>query len=250
MLAVLAVVLSGCGLAREPEGASVPTPTPDATAPTFNLLANPGFEDGVASWTWREDSESWVAFGISDGVARHGDRSLELRVEGAEGETGTRIAGAVQEVRPPEMPQYLSGWYRVEDWQPNAPHMYVQFVVIVWGANFGDEFEPHEIRLPIVGIENDPFTIGNSRWLYLSRETVPVLGEWVYFGYPLRAAFEQVWNQLPENFERIEFLFEVRYDGKTEDRVAAATVYFDDLYVGPFITNPNRPDFIEDGPPD
>lgn len=245
LLCVLAFAAAGCGLFEDPAESLAPTPTPDPAGVAFNLFANPGFELGEMGWTYRDAGE-WRPFAISDSVAYRGERSLELRLESADADTGTRIVGAVQEIRPTEMPEYLSGWYRVDEWTAAAPHQYVQFVVAVYGADYEDEFDIHEVRFPIVGIESDPFTLTNARWRYLSRDTTPELGTWTYFGYPVRWAFEQAWGRAPAGFDRIDVFFEVRYDNKVAGQGAStATVYFDDVYLGLFATNPNQPDFIE-----
>jgi hypothetical protein len=242
---LLSFAFAACGLFDDPAESLAPTPTPDPAGVSLNLLANPGFEQGETAWTYR-DAVEWRPFAISDAVAYRQQHSLELRLESTDADTGTRIVGAVQELRPLELPEYLSGWYRVDEWTPSATHQYVQFVVAVYGADYEDEFDIHEVRFPIVGIESDPFTLTNARWRYLSRDTTPELGEWTYFGYPVRAAFEEAWGRVPGRFDRIDVFFEVRYDNKQPGQGAStATVYFDDVYLGLFATNPNRPSFIE-----
>ena len=235
MSLALSAFLTSCGLLEELPPLATPTPAADT-----NLLANPGFEDGREPWHVL-DQPGWQAFEVSDAVSHSGSHSLLLTLQSGADATGTHIAGAIQEVTPAEFPEFVSGFYRVDDWQPNATFQYLQFVAVVRGADFGDAFPLHEIRFPIAGIEHEPFTLSNAQFLFLNRDA-PKIGEWTYFSYPISYAFQHKWGRVPETVESIEFFFEVRYDGKTaEQGVSAAQVYFDDLYVGPQIGNPNRP---------
>jgi hypothetical protein len=235
-IASLGAFAAGCGLFEE----LPPVPTPVAPIDE-NRIVNGGFEAGAEPWRTLE-SPSWRPFDISDTVARSGDRSLALTLQGDESETGTRIVGAVQEVRSFGFPEFVSGYYRVDEWQPTASFQYLQFVVIVRGGQFGDAFQLHEIRFPIAGAARQPFELSNSRFVFLSRDP-PETGEWTYFSYPLARAFERHWGHVPQTWDSLEVLFEVRYDGKTaEQSPTRAQVYFDDLYLGPQLLNPNRPD--------
>ena len=230
----LAPLVAACGLFDELP--PVPTPTPTAA----NIIQNPGFESGSDPWR-ALDQPTWRPYGISDSVARSGTHSLELSLRGEAGELNTRITGAMQPVAAPLFPEYVSGFYRVDDWEPAATFQYMQFVVVVRGADFGDGAPVHEVRFPIAGIEREPFTLSNARFLFLSRNP-PVKGQWTYFGYPVKQAFQTRLGKVPERWDSIELFFEVRYDGKAaEQGVTSAHVYYDDLYAGPQIDNPNRP---------
>ena len=51
-----------------------------------------------------------------------------------------------------------------------------------------------------------------------------------------------MWGAVPEGFDKMRVLFEVRYDEKQAGATPAeADVYYDDLYMGPASENPNQP---------
>jgi hypothetical protein len=229
------VLGAGCGALDAP--AASPTETPSAA--TANLFQNPGFEEGDQPWTFRDQAE-WRPFEVDDTVAYTGSRSARLEIEGAENESGTRIAGAIQNINPETFPEYVSGFYRVDEWRPDAPFQYVQFVVSVLGGDFGDGIDVHQLRLPLAGAEREPFALTNARWVFINRDQ-PDVGEWTYFGYPIKRAFELNWGRVPGSWDSIDVFFEVRYDDKVAGSTPAATVFFDDLYAGPQSGNPNRP---------
>jgi hypothetical protein len=129
----------------------------------------------------------------------------------------------------------------VEQWEPGAAPQYLQVVVLVRGSDLGAEFDLYEMRLPIAGIVEAPFTLSNAKFRFLSRDA-PEEGSWTYFAYPLSQAFVQEYGAAPTRWEGIEVFFEVRFDQKQDGDAASALVYFDDLYLGPQALNPNRPD--------
>jgi hypothetical protein len=236
LLATLSAA-SGCTVLEE--AATTPTPTP---GPSQNLLLNPGFEDGDAPWFSLQQPE-WSPFEISERFARGGDRSLLLPLRDDGSAANVRIAGAIQEVQPQQFPEFISGYYRVEGWEPDGvPFQYLQFVVVVHDADYQDEFDVHEIRFPLAGAATEPFQLQNSRWLFLGRDP-PREGRWVYFGYPLRQSFADKWAAAPTAWTKIALYLEVRYDGRTAEHSGmSGDVYFDDMYLGPQGGNPNRPD--------
>ena len=73
----------------------------------------------------------------------------------------------MQEVKAPLFPEFASGFYRVNAWQPAATFQYMQFVVIVRGGDFGDDIALHEIRFPIAGIDHEPFMLSNAHFVFL-----------------------------------------------------------------------------------
>jgi hypothetical protein len=224
----------GCGLFEELPPLATPTPS------AANLIQNPGFENGTEPW-FALQQDSWRPFEITDAVAHGGERSLSLELRGEDADINTRIVGAIQPINTTVFPEYVSGFYRVDDWNANASFQYLQFVVVVRGGDFADQFGIHEVRFPIAGIDREPFFLSNARFLFLSRDE-PKIGKWVYFGYPLRQAFSSRLGHVPTQWESIEAFFEVRYDGKLAEQPATgAHVYFDDLYAGPLLDNPNHP---------
>jgi len=236
LLAPLTVLSAACSVLEE--AASPPTATPGVVA---NVLVNGGFEGGEGPWTFREQAE-WFGFEIARAPVRSGEGSLHLALRDDGGAATVHIAGAVQEVNPREFPEFVSGYYRVEDWQPHdVAFQYVQFVVIVYGGGDRDDDFDLQIRFPLAGAAREPFLIANAKWVFLSRGPPPT-GEWVYFGYPLRQAFIDRWGKAPAVWDRIELFLEVRYDGKKAgDAGMSADVYFDDVYLGTQLGNPNRP---------
>ncbi len=67
----------------------------------------------------------------------------------------------------------------------------------------------------------------------LSREDPP-LDQWVPFSVNVKEDFERFWGAVPEGYETIRILFEVRYDSKAiGEGPLAADVFYDDLYFGP-----------------
>jgi len=195
-----------------------------------NLFGNPGFEDGRDPWFSLKPPD----FTVSTDVAHSGGASALLPLAADKSEEGIKIIYLVQEVKPRELPAVIAGYYRVENWNKGTKKQYLQFVVIVFGAdNLPGGFVNHQIRYLLSGVEAPPFAIGNAHFVFLSRDDPPI-GEWVPFQRNLREDFEKFWGAVPENFEHIRVLFEVRYDDKDiGEGPLAADVYYDDLYLGP-----------------
>lgn len=200
-----------------------------------NLFANPSFED----------DDQWFSlkppvFTVSNELAHSGKSSALLQIMEPSDANGTSIRYLVQEVKPVEFPEVVSGYYRVENWNKNTPKQYVQFVVIVVGANdMLTNFTNHQIRYILAGTEEPPFEIANGRFVFLGSEH-PIIGQWLSFERNLRMDFQQLWGSIPAGYDCLRFLFEVRYDDKVSgDGRAEADVYYDDLYLGPSLPNGN-----------
>jgi hypothetical protein len=156
--------------------------------------------------------------------------------------TGDRIYYLVQELEVQEFPEFISGYYRVDEWAKGTPKQYLQFIVIAMGAtNMPGGFSNHQVRYPLAGISEDPFAISNAYFVYIGREE-PTIGQWVYFERNIKQDFQSLWGAVPEGFSKIRVLFEVRFDAKEAGAPAEAEVYYDDLYMGPASENPNLPD--------
>lgn len=217
--------------------------SPGQTAePSVNLLLNGGFERGAHPW-FSMTTPAWGApFRLSEEHAHSGRFSAVLPMDAATEASGTRVFGVVQEVVPAEFPEVVSGYYRVEDWERGTDRQYLQFVIIVFGAEgLPGGFPNHQVRYVLAGIEDDPFTIRNARFIFID-SAGPAVGEWVYFERNIREDFREVWGHVPEDFSGIRVLFEVRYDGKRpgSGRVRG-DVFYDDLYMGPAGVNESRP---------
>jgi len=235
----------------------VGTPLPGACVPQVplegqaNLFHNPGLESGREPWCSLHAGEV-ASFEVSQDYAHSGESSALLRMRvPAEEEGYAKVFYLVQEVMPEEFPELMSGYYRVENWSKGTPKQYLQFVVILCREEGGLECglgatnlpgeHNHQMRYPLAGISEEPFVISNAHFVFLSKDE-PKQGEWVYFERNLSQDFEELWGAVPEGFDMIRVLFEVRYDDKEAGPVPAeADVYYDDLYMGPASENPNKP---------
>lgn len=235
----------GAGLAGVACGGGEPQPAGTAAAGDTgaNLFANPGFEEGEEPW-FSMTTEAWgTPFRVSDAFAHGGRYSALLEMRAGSEASGARVFGVVQEITPRQFPELLSGYYRVEDWVRGTDKQYLQFVVIVIGAdNLPGGFPNHQVRYPLAGIADRPFEITNAHFVFVGTDE-PVTGRWVYFKRNIGADFEELWGATPQGFEGIRILFEVRYDDKQAGlSELGADVFYDDLYVGPAAGNPNRPE--------
>lgn len=213
----LAVLAFGCGGDDPPEAAD-------------NLFGNGGFEEGGDPWFSLKPPD----FTVSQEQTHGGSASALLQMRAGAGDEDAKVFYLVQEVDPDEFPELISGYYRVDHWARGTQKQYLQFVVIAFGVdNLATPYVNHQIRYILAGIEDEPFSIANARFVFLSREE-PTLGEWVRFERNLREDFQQLWGAVPEGYEKIRVLFEVRYDDKALNETAVeADVYYDDLYMGP-----------------
>ena len=200
-----------------------------------NLLENASFEDGGDPW-FSLDSETWgEPFTVSDQQAKHGDSSALLELRSATEPGPERIYGAVQDVTTETFPDVLSGSYYVERWQRGTELQYLQAVVIVEGAAnapAGIDASNHQVRYVLTGAGDPPLELGNARYV-IAGERDPEVGMWVDFEFAVSEDFQRLWGVVPEGFESLRVLFEVRWDGRVEAELPArADVYYDDLYLG------------------
>jgi len=209
-----------------------------------NALENPGFEGGREGWSWRENSRHWSDFSITGDPVRSGRQAvhLELRHGPSDPQRSTGIYGVVQELGPEIVPERVGGWYRVERWEKGAPRaaLYLQVVAIVWGDprtprivspdNPPLKLENFQLRYYLAGAERTVFSLLNARILFLGRQRMPTLGEWVHFEIALREDIERHWGVRPEGHDFIRLLFEARWDRLPAGATVNADVYFDDLY--------------------
>jgi hypothetical protein len=210
------------------EGPSGPTQSADG-----NWLINSGFEEGAEPWITLHPQEG-VGFTVSQDFAHSGSNSALLSMHDPAEAEGSKVYYLVQEVAPGEFPDVVRGYYRVENWRKSTPRQYLQFVVIAFGPdNFPADVSNYQLRYPIAGIDSVPFNINNAFFVFLGRED-PVQGEWIPFEARIKDDFQRLWGKVPEGFEKLRLLFEVRWDAKTAgDGPADGDVYYDDLYVGP-----------------
>ena len=206
-----------------------------------NLFQNSSFEAGPDPWISLTTDAWGTPFSVSSEVDHSGAHSAYLALRAPGDASGSKIFGVVQEVSPDHFPEVISGYYYVDDWLKGTPKQYLQFAVIAFGAtNLPGGWGNHQIRYPLAGIDEEPFAIDNAKFLFLGKEEPP-LGQWVYFERPVADDFQQLWGAVPEGYEKLRILFEVRYDDKVAGSEGKADVYYDDLYLGPAADNPNRP---------
>ncbi len=218
--------------------ATLPCESPtitEAVAADGNLLANGGFEEGAGSWCSLDSSAWGTPFSVSNAQAFAGDQSALLQLRSDDGGE-VRVYGVNQEVASDAFPETLSAEYFVEHWEKGSAIQYLQAVVIVWdAANVPAEVAGvgnHQIRYILAGVDTQPTTISNARYVMVSEEQ-PRIGEWVRFERDVRQDFQDLWGSVPEGFDRIRVLFEVRWDDRTpDDGTSSADVYYDDLYFG------------------
>jgi hypothetical protein len=219
-----------------------------ATPPGFhgNLLANPGFEEGEAGWTYPMESPYWGKFELVEAPVRSGRRAAHLRLRaGSEDQTHAAwILGVMQELTPERFPDVMGGWYRVERWEKGADvtHLYLQAVAIVWTSQAPSVLNPanpaanegllnYQLRSYLAGVSEPPFLLANARVTFVSKE-LPRPGRWTYFEVPLRQEFEHQWGGAPTGYDRLRLLFEARWDNRPAGSRIEADAYFDDLFVG------------------
>jgi len=202
-----------------------------------NLFINPGFEDGDEPWfTINEDT----GFTVTDELAHTGANSARLRMDDPVEASGVGgVHYLVQEVSPAELPEVVEGFYRVENWQRGTALQYLQFVVIAFAPdNFPDSASNFQLRYILAGLDSPPFNIANAQFVFVNGEE-PVEGEWLPFSLNIRDDFQRLWNAVPEDFENLRLLFEVRWDDKQAgDGAPRADVYYDDLFLGERSTPP------------
>ena len=203
-----------------------------------NLLANPGFEEGKNPWYSMETSGWGAPFEVSDAVAHSGQYSAHLSLSRPPQPNQHEVLGAVQSLTPSSFPEFLSGFYRVEDWKRGTDIQYLQFVVIaILPENAGNI----QIRYLLAGTATEPFEIGNAKFVFLSKEE-PKIGEWVHFERNVADDFQQLWGQAPEKVQELRVFFEARYDSPTAIQPdVGGDVYYDDLYVGSKADAPTYP---------
>lgn len=232
------VLVGACGGAELQPAATPPGQDMDIPA---EVLANPGFEIGEEPW-FSMTTEAWgTPFRVSDAVAHSGQHSAFLEMRADPDASGHKVFGVVQEITPGELPEVVSGYYRVEDWTRGTEKQYLQFVVIAIGATgLPGGFPNYQIRYILAGIDEPPFDITNARFIFVGKDE-PVEDQWVYFERSFREDFEEAWGDIPDSFTTIRILFEVRYDDKPAGSgEVKADVFYDDLYAGPAGAGPNQ----------
>ena len=232
--ALLMTLAGACG--GGDDGGKTPAPSGQITSTQSadgNWFANPGFEEGDEPWISLHPQEG-VGFTVSQDFAHSASSSALLSMRDPASAEGAKVYYLVQELTPGELPEVVRGFYRVENWVKSTPRQYLQFVVIAFNAdNFPAGVNNYQLRYLLAGTDSTPFAINNAYFVFLNRDE-PVQGEWVPFEAHIKDDFQRLWGKVPEGFDKLRLLFEVRWDGKTAgDGPAEADVYYDDLYIGP-----------------
>ena len=209
----MSLFAAACGaLEAEPR---VATPTPMAPG----VLANAGFEDGLAGWQPLGSSSAPSA--SSDG--HDGGSSVELTTTGD-------TAGVTQTVSAAAIPEYISGFVFVDRWAPEGEGAYMGLRL---RAYEGPGAPALDLLLVLGGLDEPP--ADSAGYVFLRRGD-PEEGGWQYFGVALRQALTDRSLPLPSGLTSIDITAEI-HAGAGETRVR-----FDDLYVGSQAGNPNHPD--------
>jgi hypothetical protein len=209
-----AALVAACGLLEE----SPPTPTPTPAA--SNVLIDPGFETSEPPAWLALGGEGILVLPPSQETVRSGVYSARFATDG--------VRGAVQSIATAEFPEFLSGYYRVPRWPRDGA-----FLQVTVRAPTGAFEAVPEVRFIIAGTGAAPDPA--ARYVFLSRDR-PASGDWTYFAYPVRDAFAAQ-GGVPAAWASIDITVEVVATGPDVEAVA----YFDDLYAGTQIGNPNRP---------
>jgi hypothetical protein len=211
-----------CGAFREEE-------LPPEQLANANLLADAGFEGAAPAWVAFPPAD---AHQVVTDRAHSGESSMALRLGG-----DIAALSVSQSLNPNAFPEFVSGYYRVDDWPDGEA--FLQFVVKVPG---GSPEEVREVRFVIAGASVDPEPAPQARYVFLSRDA-PSSGAWRYFAYPIRQAFETRVGAVPQAWTSVDISLEARMLAVSPEMADApeAVVYFDDMYVGLQAENPNRP---------
>lgn len=215
------VLGQGCGVFEDLPPLATPTPIAQ------NLINNPGFEGGQPPWAPTEGSEQ--LFAVSPSAHRSGSHGLSLQLGGLG-------AAAKQPVLAMAVPEYVSGYYRVNRWAPGDAQAYLEFEVAAVTAAGG--VEEASVRFIIAGLAEEPPDAGTAGVVFLSRDG-PKTGEWTYFGYPVAQAFRDELGGVPAAWDRIDITVHVGYVIGPSGRAPSGEAYFDDFYMGAQAGGPN-----------
>ena len=222
------------------------TPSPLPPNPETNLLPNHSFESPTPDpwYDFSERSPSWLPYSISDSVAHTGTHAAHLHMDSADQQpTTTAIHGVVQSLSAPNkaLPAYISGHYKVTNWNRSTPKQYLQLVFMASrppNKPAGTNYPTYQLAIPLAGVTEPPIEIANRRFAFdpiSLPPQEPIQDQWIFFEYNLPDLYQQHWGFIPENSKDFRVFFEVRYDNRDPDadQPATADVYYDTLYLGP-----------------
>jgi hypothetical protein len=225
---------------------AAPPPVPTVAEPDGNWIRNGRFDRGRDPWFHLGgDKPYWHGFEVAPrpgGAA--GAYAARLVLAAPPTASAIAIHGCAQDIVPApghaELPEVLSGAYRVARWRRALPKQYVQAVLIATSDEFGlpGAHGNHQLRFILTGLTERPFDMPAARFLFLGPAEPQAGDAWVRFERDLRADWKSAWGaDWPHRCDEIRVLFEVRFDDG--QRLASpageelAEVWFDDLYLGP-----------------
>ncbi len=219
---IFPLALSACGL--KGELAPILTATPSAAS----MLQNGGFESGDAPWQVEPPAA------VSAARAHAGDNALSIELSSSSPPT----FGASQRLTQPAIPEFVSGFFRVDNWNPASAPLHLEFFVGLRGGGFADGSDEHVLHFSIAGNWHPGGTEPENGVVFLSRDP-PNTGAWTYFAYPVAQAFEARFGKAQDPVREVSVGVELAAQLPAPNTHALA--YFDDLYAGPQAANPNRP---------
>jgi hypothetical protein len=223
LLALALVTGAACGAFEE-------SPPPATATPTrTNILVDAGFETtNPPAWRWAIPAFA-APFAPATDTVRTGTYAARLAADPA----NPVLASITQAIAAADVPEFFSGYYRVASW-PDDENAYLEWTIRV--AAQGAE-PVREVRFLIAGAQVEPAPqSADARYVFLSRDP-PVIGEWTYFAYPIQEALRAA-GGVPSGVTGLDVTIAIHASGDSTEPLAA---YFDDLYVGTQLGNPNRP---------
>jgi hypothetical protein len=221
----------------DPAQTSTPAATKIDLEPGVNALLNPGFENGEQSWA----SAGPNKFTVTSDQALSGSAAAQLTMRATTDSPVSATYTVFQEFTPSEFPEVLSFNYLVNNWAKGTEKQYIEVAVIVYGGTEAfptcpgpeaDECPNYQIRYILGGVSQNPITVENSKYVFVSRDE-PSQDEWIPITRDMKADFQNTWGAVPDKPEKIRILAEVRYDDReATDGPMEADVYFDDMFVG------------------
>ncbi len=211
----------------------------DNSGASGNILRNGDFESGAEPWHTM-DGPTWSAdFEVTDEVVHGGSHSVHLQLVPPAAPAKNLVFGVAQDIPLTKLPEYVSGFYRVENWKKATDSQYLQFVVIVFTTDpKTNQTTNTQIRYLLAGAASEPFEIGNAKFVFIDKAD-PQPGTWVHFARNVRQDFLEQWGAVPENITSVRIFFETRFDAPTEIQPQmAGDIYYDDLYMGPQLGAP------------
>ncbi len=213
-------------------GRDVPPPVVSTTTPLAQAgtIANGDFEAGLDGWV---SVPAPAAPAMADTQAHSGTGSALTPLRYPSEQEGGAASVLLQDLDLPQLPETLSGWYRVDDW---ARTDNVQFVSLAVAA-----IEPKrtpkagttniQVHYLLGGAAKPPFRIDNAKFVFVTR-TDPPVGSWTRFEIHPRADFTRAWGSAPTGMRFVRLILTNRIVTHAAGEPAGgADVRWDDLAI-------------------